>query len=438
MAFFDVSQPPHNGVCDTIADDTAAVRSAMQAANNSPDPQNTVYIPHPGCRTQGIGDGIAALASNVTLEGQVVAGQPRTKLFSSLTRSDGGSETVIGFDTANGDISNVAIKNLNVYNHATQYVPGDIGGGVIYQGPGFYINGLTIDNCEAHSRSFCGIVLQNARNVTIQNSNIGGVNEAIYLANSGVSSAAINNVTIQGTDIDPFTGTSYDTGPGSVGIALRGAANVTISNCHITGAWHHSGIDLRNEVSTGVQITGNTFDCSADGAVVIVAASNVTVNQNTITGTTGTSIQLRALLGRTCSGITIGSNYIADPAPSATSAYAIVIAADTSGNVSGNPPTAGHFTNVVIKRNDCIRMPQGINIDFWLLDAAGSAEVANNTIDFDPTGATTTGSPGLYILNMGQNNRANYCCAEGNTVQHYTAGGTGVILDPKCLTSCSH
>jgi hypothetical protein len=429
MAIFDVRY--YGAACDLVTDDTAAVRAARDAAAASPDPSNTILIGYPGCRMDGGGNGGVSLSSNMTLEGEVVAGQPRTKLFSSLTRLDGGSETVIGFNTVTGDISNVSIKNLNVYNHAAQYVSGDIGGGVIYQGPGFYINGLTIDNCETHSRSFCGVVLQNARNVTIQNSSLGGANEAIYLAHNGVSTAAISNVTIQGADIDPFTGTSYSPGPGSVGIALRGATDVAISNCHITGAWDHSGICLRNEVSTGVQITSNRIDCSANGAIVIIGASNVTIYQNTITGTTGTCIQLWALLGSTCDGIRIDSNSIADPDPSATSAYAMVIAADTSGGAS----TAGHFTNVLIKNNTCSHCPQGINVDFDRLDAAGSARVFGNIIDFDQTGATTSPNPGLWVKSM--QHKADFCCAENNQVLHYyvTAWGSGVKLDENCATS---
>jgi len=69
------------------------------------------------------------------------------------------------------------------------------------------------------------------------------------------------------------------------------------------------------------------------------------------------------------------------------------------------------------------------------LDAAGSARVFGNIIDFDQTGATTSPNPGLWVKSM--QHKADFCCAENNQVLHYyvTAWGSGVKLDENCATS---
>src|SRR5262245_1230638 len=135
MALFDVSQPPYNAACNLTADDTVAVRNAFNDANSSPDPNNTVLIRYPGCRINGGGNGLGAgLGSNVTLEGEVVTGQPRTRLYSSFVRPNGEGEAV--FALGRGSLENpinesdIRVQNLNVYNSATQGFVGGAGNGV--------------------------------------------------------------------------------------------------------------------------------------------------------------------------------------------------------------------------------------------------------------------------------------------------------------------
>lgn len=438
MALFDVSQPPYSAACNLVADDTIAVKSAINDANSSLDAASVVLIRYPGCRINGGGNGLGVgIGSNVTLEGELVTGQPRTRFFSSFLHPNGEGEAVFAVGRGSLEVPvnelNIRIQNLNIYNSATQGFVGGSGNGVglINQGAAAAgsINGLTIVTCETHSRSHCGVVLQNAQNVLMQDCDVGGAYTGIYLAGARNVGVTVQSVNVKGTDVDPSSGQSYTALDGSVGISVRGVSNLTISNCHISGAWKHSGIAFRNEVSTGVQVTSNTIDCSADAAIVIVSAIDLNIRSNTISGATGSAIQLRAVLNHDCGEITIEWNSIGDPDPSATSAYAMVIAADTSLGVT----TAGHFRNLTVSNNTCINMPQGINVDFYLLDSAGSANVLINDIFYDQGGATSP-NPALYVLNMAEGGRSDYCCVQNNKVRGYYVPqwGSGVYLDPHC------
>lgn len=402
-----VTASPYNAKCDGVTDDTAAIQSAINAAQTAGGGEVLIPVTASGCYLVGT---LSITHSGITISGSVEKGTPRFPSTASpgavLTFANGSADDIdVGFQTPEAD--GVAIRDLFI-NHS-----GKTGGTAIsWQNVGYpTIENVFENNC------FNGVWWNRVNNAVINHSVVectvnGNAFALKYYTTFSRSDVLTINDTVVNDQNAPAVGFEWDGASNSVrsnNFSILKTSGPAFKIDNTSGATaggqypqfgYFNDLEIDGIKATAMQINSGNYISFVNSIVDSTADTNtgdrvVAINPDLTGGVTrginfiGTTIENgpgQCLYDDQKNSVISGSQFYSCPYSATGPADAVIeLGADTNGiNITGN--TIGYMFGQAISPNaNAVRIDSGAarvilgSNDYTLANSPTNAAISNGT-----------------------------------------------------------